>query len=36
MSYTLDPHHIFNWYHNWYFFCILIFCFLYMYASNFK
>ena len=35
MSYTLDPHHFFNWYPNWYFHaCILIFDFLYMYASK--
>ena len=28
MSYLLDSHYIFNWYHNWYFYiCILIFVF---------
>ena len=35
MSYTLDPHYIFNWYHNWYLFCILIFISIYV-CFNFK
>ena len=27
MSYTLDPHHIFIWYHDWYFFVYSYFVF---------
>ena len=29
MSYTLDPYYVFNWYHNWHLFCILIFVSIY-------
>ena len=35
MSYTLDPHCVFNWYHNWYLFCILIFVSIHL-CFNFK
>ena len=32
MSYTLDSHCVFNWYHNWYF--VYSYLFIYMYAST--
>ena len=35
MRYTFDSHCVFNWYHNWYLFCILIFVSIYA-CFNFK
>ena len=30
MSYILDPHYIFNWYHNWYFHVCILICVFYI------